>query len=151
MRIVRIDEIPEIRNQAAAWFSEKWNVPIDVYINNIEESLKQKSDLPAWYLMLNGDEIIAGAGVITNEPQIQREKRPHICAVYVEETHRGKGIAGVLLEYICVVMLFRGITVLYLTTEMASFYERYGWEFITEITDEENKKMRLYKHQIKIM
>ncbi len=149
MKIIRIDEMPQIKDQAAAWFSEKWDAAADVYVDSINESLNRKQPFPAWYLLLNGDEIVAGAGVISNDPQIQKEKRPNICAVYVEETYRGKGIAGALLEYICVDMLFHGITTLYLITEMDSFYERYGWEFIAEITDNE-EQMRLYKHQINL-
>ena len=86
--------------------------------------------------------------MISNTPQIRKEKRPTICAVYVENEYRSRGIAGTLLEYICVDMLLRGITTLYLTTEMTYFYERYGWEFIAEIKDDESKNMRLYKHQI---
>lgn len=148
MRIIRIDEMPEIKDRAAAWFSEKWSVPVEVYTKNINESLEQEGALPAWYLLLNGDDIIAGAGVISNTPQIRKEKRPTICAVYVENEYRSRGIAGTLLEYICVDMLLRGITTLYLTTEMTYFYERYGWEFIAEIKDDESKNMRLYKHQI---
>lgn len=150
MRIIRVDELPEIKDRAVSWFSEKWKGHEEEYYNSINESLNQKQIFPAWYLLLNGEDIIAGAGVISNDPQIQQEKRPNICAVYVEEPYRGKGIAGVLLEYICADLLIRGIDTVYLITEMDSFYERYGWESIAEFTDDEEKRMRLYKHQIKL-
>jgi len=150
MRIVRIDELPEIKEQAAAWFSDKWKDHEEEYYYSIDESLNSKMMFPKWYVMLKDEEIIAGAGVISNEPQIQKEKHPNICAVYVEEEFRGKGIAGALLEYICIDMMFHGAEVLYLTTELKTFYERYGWQFITEIADDDGKTMRVYRRPLNL-
>ena len=148
MRFIRIDEMPEIKNQAVAWFSEKWQGHEEEYYNSINDSLNTKELFPKWYVLLDGDKIVAGAGVISNDPQIQREKKLNVCAVYVEETYRGKGVAGALLEYICIDMMFHGAAVLYLTTEMTAFYERYGWEFIAGIKDGEGKDMRVYRRQL---
>ena len=148
MQIVRIDEMPAIKDRAAAWFAEKWKGHGEEYLSSINDSVKLKSQFPKWYIMLEAGKIIAGAGVISNDPPIQKEQRPNICAVYVEEQCRGKGIAGALLEYISIDMMFRGVEALYLTTEMTEFYERYGWEFMTEMTDSEDKIMRMYRRQL---
>ena len=151
MRFVRIDEMPEIKEKAASWFADKWKGHEEEYYCSINDSLDPKRMFPKWYVLLRGDEIIAGAGVISNDPQIQKEKHPNICAVYVEEEYRGNGIAGVLLEYICIDMMFHGAETLYLTTELSSFYERYGWQFITEITDDEGKAMRVYRRRFDLI
>ena len=100
--------------------------------------------------MLEEGNIIAGAGVISNEPPMQKEQRPNICAVYVEDQHRGKGIAGALLEYICIDMMLRGMNEIYLTTELESFYERYGWEFMAEFKDDDEKTMRVYRRRLNL-
>ena len=150
MQIIRVDEMPAVKDRAAAWFAEKWKDYESEYQNSITQSLNKSILLPKWYIMLEGGQIIAGAGVISNDPPMQKEQRPNICAVYVEEEYRGKGIAGALLEYICIDMMFRGIEALYLTTELDSFYERYGWKAIAEIKDESDKIMRVYRRQLNI-
>lgn len=151
MRIIRIDEMPAVKDRAAAWFSEKWKGHEAEYRDSIYKSINKNISLPKWYIMLEDGNIIAGAGVISGDPPMQKEQRPNICAVYVEEQYRGKGIAGALLEYICVDMMFRGMDTVYLTTELAEFYERYGWECIAGIKDDEGKDMRVYRRRLNLM
>jgi N-acetylglutamate synthase-like GNAT family acetyltransferase len=150
MRIVRIDEMPEIREQAAAWFSERWKGHEEEYFSSINDSLSTGVQIPKWYVILKDDQIIAGAGVVSGDPQIQKDKRANVCAVYVEEQYRGLRIAGTLLEYICIDMAFHGVTTLYLTTELTGFYDRYGWELIADMPDGE-KTMYVYRHQLNFM
>lgn len=151
MQIIRIDEMPAMKDKAAAWFSEKWKGHEAEYRNSIHQSLNKNVFLPKWYIMLEEGQIIAGAGVISNDPPMQKEQHPNICAVYVEEQYRSKGIAGALLEYICIDMMFHGAEALYLTTELNTFYERYGWKCIAEIKDDDEKDMRVYKRQLNLM
>ncbi len=148
MQIIRVDEMPAIKDRAAAWFAEKWKGHQDEYRSSIHQSINKNILLPKWYIMLEDGQVIAGAGVISNDPPIQKEQRPTVCAVYVEEQYRGKGIAGALLEYLSIDMMFRGVEALYLTTELDTFYERYGWQFMTEIKDSEDKIMRVYRRQL---
>ena len=80
--------------------------------------------------MLENNEIIAGVGVIENDFHERRDLTPNVCALYVEEKYRCRGIAGKLLELVRDDMENKGISPLYLITEHTSFYERYGWEFL---------------------
>lgn len=150
MQIIRIDEMPAIRDRAAAWFSEKWKGHEEEYRYSIHQSLNKNAVLPKWYIMLEDGKIIAGAGVISGDPPMQKEQRPNVCAVYVEEQYRGKGIAGALLEYMSIDMMFRGVDALYLTTELDKFYERYGWDFMAELKDNDGKTMRVYRRQLNL-
>ncbi len=136
--IIRIDKNPEYKATAAVWFHEKWDNPIEMYNESIDESMIPDSVLPKWYLVIADDEIIGGAGVI-GEASV-----PDLCAVYVEKKYRRQGIAGKLLQFICEDMAQNGVDTLYLITEFDSFYEKYGWEFMTVIDD-----MRLYRHKQK--
>ena len=151
MQIIRIDEMPAFRERAAAWFAEKWKGHEEEYYSSISDSVSGKPLFPKWYIMLEGGRIIAGAGVISGDPPMQKEQRADVCAVYVEEQYRGKGIAGALLEYICIDMMLRGVEALYLTTEMTGFYERYGWEFVAEIPDGDAQKMRVYRRRLNVV
>ena len=85
--------------------------------------------MPQWYLAMNGEDIAGGLGVIENDYHNRKDLSPNVCAVYVEEAFRSRGIAGMLLEAVCSDMAAQGIDTLYLLTDHDSFYERYGWEF----------------------
>lgn len=68
--------------------------------------------------------------MIENDFHNRKDLAPNVCAVYVENEFRKKGIAGMMLDYVCKDFAQMGIDTLYLITEHTSFYERYGWEFL---------------------
>ena len=139
--IMNLREKPQWKQKAAQWFHEKWNVPVDAYLESIEESLNSENPVPQWYLAVKEEQIIGGIGVIEN-------LTPNVCAVYVEEEFRCRGIAGKMLETVCRDMKEKGIDTLYLITDHDSFYERYGWEFYCMVQgDGEEEMTRMYVHR----
>ncbi len=148
MEILNIREHPELAESAARWFHEKWGVPLSAYEESIRDCLKKEGAVPQWYLAIEEEKIIGGLGVIENDFHDRKDLAPNVCAVYVEETHRGKGIAGAMLSYVCKDMSRLGIDVLYLATDHTDFYERYGWEFTCMAQgDGEDHLTRLYIHR----
>ena len=150
IRIMRLADEPQKKEQAARWFHEKWGVPLEAYLQSMEESLAQSGPVPAWYLALEGGQILGGLGVIENDFHERKDLAPNICAVYVEERARRRGIAGALLEYACADMKARGISRLYLLSDHTSFYERYGFRTEGEPFLEEGQEhvlMRLKKEE----
>lgn len=146
--IVRLTDMPQIKEQAAGWFHEKWGIPLEAYLESMEECLEQKAPVPQWYLALEGDQILGGMGVIANDFHDRKDLSPNVCAVYTEEDRRCQGIAGALLGYVCEDMKARGMDTLYLVTDHTSFYERYGWEFLCMVQgDGETGLSRMYVHR----
>lgn len=93
--------------------------------------------------------IIGGLGVIENDFHDRKDLAPNVCAVYVEEEYRGRGIAGSLLGYVCDDMEGKGIYTLYLITDHTAFYERYGWESLCMAQgDGEEGMSRIYVHRM---
>lgn len=147
-KIVRLSEQPEIKEQAAQWFHEKWNIPLEAYLESMEESLAGQGAVPRWYVAVEGNRIIGGMGVIENDFHDRKDLTPNVCAVYTEEDRRGRGVAGALLNDVCEDMKKRGIDTLYLLTDHDSFYERYGWEFLCMAQgDGEEEMSRMYVHR----
>lgn len=145
--MIKINECREMMETAAEWFHEKWGIPADAYIESMEESLQPDSIVPRWYIVMDGPSIIAGAGVIENDFHERKDLTPNICAVFVEEEYRNRGIAGTLLERICNEFYDEGIETMYLITDHTSFYERYGWEFMCMVKEEgEDRMTRMYRH-----
>ncbi len=146
--IMNLREKPQWKQKAAQWFHEKWNVPVDAYLESIEESLNSENPVPQWYLAVQEDQIIGGIGVIENDFHDRKDLTPNVCAVYVEEEFRCRGIARKMLETVCRDMKEKGIDTLYLITDHDSFYERYGWEFYCMVQgDGEEEMTRMYVHR----
>lgn len=146
--IMNLREKPQWKQKAAQWFHEKWNVPVDAYLESIEESLNSENPAPQWYLAVKEEQIIGGIGVIENDFHDRKDLTPNVCAVYVEEEFRCRGIAGKMLETVCRDMKEKGIDTLYLITDHDSFYERYGWEFYCMVQgDGEEEMTGMYVHR----
>ena len=146
--VIRLSDYPGLKDQAAKWFHEKWGIPLEAYLESMDQCLTRKTPVPQWYMVLDGDGIIAGAGVIENDFHERKDLTPNVCALYVEEAYRCQGIAGKLLQFACEDMARRGIYTLYLLTDHTSFYERYGWQFLCMVQgDGEEEPARMYIHQ----
>lgn len=150
IEILKIREQSKFVKPAAIWFHSKWGVPIEAYEESMRASIKNENSIPQWYVAIHQGEIIGGLGVIENDFHSRKELSPNVCAVYVEESYRGQGLAGQLLDEVCSDMQSFGIDTLYLITDHTSFYEKYGWEFLCMVQgDGESEMTRMYIHSEK--
>lgn len=143
--ICSLSEKPEKLNEMADWFSSKWGVPREAYVESMEQCLSGKAAVPQWYTAMDGNRIIGGLGIIENDFHNRPDLTPNVCAVFTEPEYRCRGIAGKLLSRVCEDMAKQGIAALYLLTDHDSFYERYGWEFYCMVQgDGEEELSRMY-------
>lgn len=148
-KIIPLIDKPEIKEQAAQWFHEKWGIPLEAYTESMEDCLTKRKSVPQWYVAVENDRIIGGLGVIENDFHNRKDLTPNVCAVYTEIDKRNNGVAGALLNYVCDDMKNKGIDILYLVTDHTSFYERYGWEFLCMVQgDDEPDMTRMYIHRM---
>jgi predicted acetyltransferase len=144
---ITLRERPDIKDNAAEWFHEKWGVPTEAYLECMDAFLEGKTEY-GWYLCIYEDQIIAGLGVIENDFHNRKDLTPNVCAVYTDEEHRGQGIAGNLLNTVVEDMKTKGVSPIYLVTDHIDFYERYGWEFLCMVQgDGEPDMTRMYIHR----
>lgn len=148
MEFIKLREHSELAAKAANWFHEKWGIPLEAYEESIAGCIQNKEAVPQWYLVMEGDTILGGLGVIENDFHDRKDLTPNVCAVYVEENYRCHGIAGKMLEFVCKDMGEQGIHTLYLATDHTSFYERYGWKFLCMVQgDGEPDMTRMYVYE----
>ena len=144
---ITLREKPELMDMAASWFNSKWGVPKEAYLECMEAYLNGETEL-GWFLCLDGSKIIGGLGVIENDFHDRPDLTPNVCAVYTEESHRGRGIAGQLLNMAVEDLRAKGISPAYLVTDHTGFYERYDWEFLCMVQgDGEPNMTRMYIHR----
>lgn len=145
MQILRLSDYPQYKEMAAQWFSEKWQIPVEAYLESIQISIDQKHAIPQWYIVLNKDKhLIAGAGVIDNDFHESKDLTPNLCALFVEENYRNQNIAKHILDFVREDLSNQGIQTLYLITDHTEFYEKCGWRFLTLVKDEEGEMVRMY-------
>ena len=144
---ITLRQRPEMKEQAARWFHQKWGVPQEAYLECMEDYLSGKTEY-GWYLCMDGSKIIGGLGVIENDFHNRKDLTPNICAVYTEADYRNKGIAGRLLDMTVEELRSTGVSPVYLLTDHVGFYERYGWEFLCMVQgDGEDEPSRMYTHR----
>lgn len=144
----RVAEHPEMAEKAAAWFSAKWGISEDAYLESMRESTRAGSAVPQWYIVrANNDPagaIIAGCGIIENDFHDRPDLAPNLCALYVEEEHRHRGLARHLLDHARAETATMGYNRLYLVTDLVGFYEKCGWEYLGDAHELEGGTIRLY-------
>ena len=86
--LVNLRERPQLLERAAAWFHEKWGVPLEAYRESMADCAAEKGPVPQWYLAVDGDAVLGGLGVIENDFHHRKDLAPNVCAVCVEETCR---------------------------------------------------------------
>mgnify|MGYP002799755649 CR=1 FL=1 len=142
--VVKLREQPQLLGAASLWFHQKWGIPQAVYAASMADCL-QRGGIPLCYLVLDGDTLVAGAGVIANDFHLRRDLSPNVCAVYVEEAYRRRGIAKAMLDFVCRDLRDMGLATLYLLTDHTSFYEHCGWRFLCMVQgDGEEEMSRMY-------
>lgn len=147
--MIRIQEHPELIEKAARWFHEKWGIPETAYLESMRACVERREPVPQWYVLMEGERVIAGLGVIERDFHQRPDLTPNVCAVYVEEAYRSQGIAGRMLDFVCREFREKGLKNLYLVTDHDTFYERYGWAFLCMVPEEDGTAMtRMYRYEL---
>ena len=144
LQIIAIREHPKYFDRAVDYFSSRWGIDRKIYEESISDSITTSNPLPRWYIMLKGDTIIGSFGLIENDFMVRKDLLPWLCALYIEESERGKALGSKLLAYGRQEALKLGFHKVYLCTDHVGYYERYGWDFFGLEESEWGGKTRVY-------
>ncbi len=132
INIRNIRERPDYKDKAIAYFQSKWanEDSLMVYEDCISWSTKTDSPLPVWYLLMDGENIVGCAGLVTNDFISRMDLWPWLCALYIEPDYRGNAYGSLLIAQIKQEAAKAGFSKLYLSTDHVGYYEKYGFAFI---------------------
>ncbi|WP_129707544.1 GNAT family N-acetyltransferase [Priestia megaterium] len=147
MRIVNIREHVEYKDKAIEYIQSKWasKDSLKLYEDCITHSLKTNSCLPVWYLLEDEGGIIGCAGLITNDFISRMDLWPWVCALYIEESYRGKSLGEQLLLKLKEDTKKAGFDNLYLCTDHVGYYEKYDFSYIGDGYHPWGSSSRIYK------
>lgn len=146
MTLIPLRLHPDLSEAATQWFHSKFGVPLDAYRESIAACVRQQTGIPQWYLLTEGDEIVGGLGAIENDFHLRPDLTPNVCALYVEEAYRRRGLARKMLNFVCEDLAQMGFPTVYLLTDHTAFYEKCGWEFFCMVQENSGEFCRVYRH-----
>lgn len=132
MELVSLRKTPEVLPEMLAYVQSKWATEdtLKLYENCMEHCINAESPLPQWYLLKSQNEIVACAGLITNDFISRMDLCPWICAVYVEPARRGKRLGLKLVQMIVKEAAKLGYETVHLCTDHIGYYEKAGFDYI---------------------
>lgn len=101
-----------------------------VYEDCITYSITTDSPFPIWNLMEDSGEIIGCAGLISNDFISRMDLWPWICALYIDNSYRGRSLGKELLLLAKADAEKAGFNKVFLCTDHIGYYEKYGFTYI---------------------
>ena len=91
------------------------------------------------------DEILGCVGLITNDFISCMDLWSWLCALYIEEKHRGNAYGCLLIDRIKQDAAKAGFRKVYLSTGHTGYYEKYGFEYVCEGYHPWGERSRVYE------
>lgn len=149
MKIISVRQHPEYAEKAIKYFQESWTeVPAVIYEDCILNSITAKQFLPQWYLLEKDNEIIGCAGLITNDFISRMDLYPWLCAMFIDENHRGNNYGLLLIDQAEKDTKEAGFKYLNLCTDHIGYYERYGFNYIGQGYHPWGEESRIYQAEL---
>ena len=146
MKVISVREHPELVDTAIAYFQKAWpSVDPEIYEEAISNCINARDHLPQWYLLERNEEIIGCAGLITNDFISRGDLYPWLCALFIEEEHRGNAYPKLFFDRLQADTKSFGFKYLYLCTSHINYYERYGFTYIGDGKHPWGEKSRIYE------
>lgn len=150
MEIVSVREKPEKVEEFIEYFQKCWsnNKTAIIYRDAISHSIEGKGNLSQWYLLMNKEEVIGCVSLLPNDFISRMELYPWLCALYIEESHRGHRYSRLLVERVKGDAQKFGFVSVYLATNHNGFYEKYGFQLIGEGYHPWGERSKVYEAKL---
>lgn len=150
MNIISVRTNPQYKERAIAYLQQAWSeVSPVIYENCIANCINAEQPLPQWYLLEHENKIIGCAGLVTNDFISRMDLYPWLCAVFIDEKHRGNNYGALLIEQAKKETKEFGFNYLNLCTDHIGYYEKYGFQYIGQGYHPWEEESRIYQVNLK--
>lgn len=129
MKIINVHDHQPGLEAAAGYIHGIWGRPQNLafYLDAVLHSSLTEKALPRFYLLLEGARVAGCCALLTNDLISRQDLWPWLACLYVEPEYRGRALGATLLEHGAREAGKMGYGRLYLNTDHAAYYEKYGW------------------------
>lgn len=146
VKIISVRQNPEYKDIAIQYLQKSWpDIYPKMYEDCITHSINAEQFLPQWYLLEKEHQIIGCAGLITNDFISRGDLYPWVCAIFIEENHRGNNYISLLLNKAKQDTREGGFKHLNLCTDHIGLYEKYGFQYIAQGYHPWEEESRIYQ------
>ncbi|MER2178456.1 MAG: GNAT family N-acetyltransferase [Stenotrophomonas maltophilia] len=142
---------PELLPVVAQWYFDEWGTSVPGHSLAVErqhlEASDHGEDLPMVLIALEAGRPVATARVKRHERRERPEREFWLGSVYVAPSHRGQGLAGLLVNELMSRAVELGICDVYLQTKVddGGLYRRLGWLPLESILHERGFQVRVMR------
>lgn len=149
MTILPLYAVAHHAEQVTDWLWQAFGdgLPREFFASIITHS-QQPDALPITFVAVEGEHLLGTVGLWRCDLITRQDLYPWLAALYVDESARGKGLAGKLQEYVMDYAARAGYSELHLWSACRDFYERYGWHDIGDALEYPNKTVHLYRYSL---
>ena len=125
------------RQQLARWYHAEWGRDAGRALEQELQRLNTPQDaegFPHLIATFDGDQVVGAVQLKRREMQAFPQYEHWLGSVFVADSHRGRGLAGALVEQAATQAVRMGVSELYLQTESldGGLYARLGWKPLQE-------------------
>lgn len=144
--IAHLSDYPEHLDTVVDWLWQEWGQPSSrPYYESLVRHSLTKGQLPLTFVALQDDELVGTVGLWRSDLLCRQDLYPWMAALYVRKDDRGRGIGQQLQRFVMAVCQEQGFGELYLYTDLHGYYERSGWQYLTQSTTSANQSVRVYR------
>ena len=153
MKIVYLRDYPEYVVTVVDWLYNEFVIK--------EGKCKDKSKIrdffnntnydkfPISYIAIEGKVCLGTVSIFENDLKPRQDLSPWLGSLYVNEKHRGKGIAAKLIDKVLEKVNEMGYKEIYLRTEhTADYYKKKNWRFLSDEIDIDGRDTEVYVYQL---
>ncbi|MBM7583488.1 GNAT superfamily N-acetyltransferase [Bacillus pakistanensis] len=151
MEIIEIGQKKELFNDAVHVFWKEWGNEdnFKFYQDCMIHSCKTEDEIPRFYVALINESIIGTYALIRNDLNSRQDLSPWLACLFVDPKYRGSDIGAKLLQHAMEETSKKGYENLYLTTDLEGYYERYGWQHLTDCYGVSGGSIKVYTKSVK--
>jgi GNAT superfamily N-acetyltransferase len=133
----------------ADWLWSEWGMENNyAYWKSWVASSTFIDKIPQTLAAINGDEIVGTVSLWRCDLQSRQDIFPWLGGLFVKEDYRLKGIGAELQEYSFRVVNNLGYKEIYMFTELNGYFEKFGWNYLENVPDENGKMVKLYRKDL---
>ncbi len=89
----------------------------------------------AMFVALDGDQIVGHASIAKTDYYPLPNLYPWISTIFVDEKYRGRGICGLMIDFINRYAKEAGFRQTYIPSAFFGLYEKYGYQYVKDIVN----------------